>query len=523
MYWIALKMLVGDRAKFLGIVLGLTFAAALIMQQGSIFCGLMLRTCAQISDITGADLWVMEPSVRFVDDIKPLLESNLQRVRGVPGVKWAVPLYKGNARAKLTFIPDELKENMYPPDQLERERQARAEPASNPFTKVLDLIKPGIDYPAAPAARWYDARILNVIEQVILIGVDDTSMVGSPPRGSMIGSAPRGRMLVGDPEDMRRPDAVIVDRVGLAKLFPGCHLEEPFARPKESDQDYIERLHKFVQAAPEIEMNDHRAIIVGVCEASRTFQSNPVVYTLYSRTKQFIPMERKMLTFILAQTGEDENGHKIPSEVVAQRIQDQTGLGARTSENFMYKTIKYYLIYTGIPINFGITVFLGFLVGTAIAGQTFYNFTIENLKQLAPQGDGCLEHADRGDDLAPGRGGRCAGLRHRRGAFNVLRPQGGHGLARPADRAGIFHPLATAADGGRGHHHDLRAGQPALGAAGHPARAGHRLPKLIPVRGLITAFISNRKLTRCPEPCPIPLCRFRKSPIARASPSGFAS
>ena len=65
MYWIALKMLVGDRAKFLGIVLGLTFAAALITQQGSIFCGLMLRTCAQITDITGADLWVMDPSVKF--------------------------------------------------------------------------------------------------------------------------------------------------------------------------------------------------------------------------------------------------------------------------------------------------------------------------------------------------------------------------------------------------------------------------------------------------------------------------
>ena len=105
MYWIALKMLVGDRAKFLGIVLGLTFAAALITQQGSIFCGLMLRTCAQITDITGADLWVMDPSVRFVDDIKPMLESNLQRVRGVKGVKWAVPLYKGNARAKLDVRP----------------------------------------------------------------------------------------------------------------------------------------------------------------------------------------------------------------------------------------------------------------------------------------------------------------------------------------------------------------------------------------------------------------------------------
>ncbi len=44
MSWIALRMLVGDKAKFLGIVLGLTFAALLITQQGSIFCGLMLRT-----------------------------------------------------------------------------------------------------------------------------------------------------------------------------------------------------------------------------------------------------------------------------------------------------------------------------------------------------------------------------------------------------------------------------------------------------------------------------------------------
>lgn len=44
MSWIALQMLTGDRAKFFGIVMGLTFAALLITQQGSIFCGLMLRT-----------------------------------------------------------------------------------------------------------------------------------------------------------------------------------------------------------------------------------------------------------------------------------------------------------------------------------------------------------------------------------------------------------------------------------------------------------------------------------------------
>ena len=98
MCWIALKMLVGDKAKFFGIVMGLTFAALLINQQGSIFCGLMCRTAGQIYDITGADLWVMDPNVRYIDDVKPMLENNLYRVRGVEGVEWAVPLYKGNAR-----------------------------------------------------------------------------------------------------------------------------------------------------------------------------------------------------------------------------------------------------------------------------------------------------------------------------------------------------------------------------------------------------------------------------------------
>jgi putative ABC transport system permease protein len=306
MSWIALKMLTGDRAKFFGIVLGLTFAALLITQQGSIFCGLMLRTCAQITDITGADLWVMDPSVRFIDDGKPMIETNLYRVRGVAGVSWAVPLYKGIGRAK------------------------------------LNTAGPG----GAPRL---------VIEQVILLGLDDSSLVGAP-RTLYVGSYGR----------LREPDAVIVDRVGLRMLFPG----------QGGDQTEDPRsLQRFL--GREMEMNDHRAVIVGICESSRTFQTYPIVYTTYSRAKGFVPRERKPLTYILAKA---EPGHD-PAEV-AGRIRAQTGLGTHTSTQFQEMTINYYLKYTGIPINFGITVLLGFLVGTAIAGQTFYNFTIENLKQF---------------------------------------------------------------------------------------------------------------------------------------------
>src|SRR3982751_3870001 len=98
---VALKMLVGDRAKYLGIIIGLTFASLLITQQAAIFVGLMSRTFGAISDLGLPDVWVMDPKVQFIDDIKPLQDTQLLRVRGIEGVEWAVPLYKGLLKARL--------------------------------------------------------------------------------------------------------------------------------------------------------------------------------------------------------------------------------------------------------------------------------------------------------------------------------------------------------------------------------------------------------------------------------------
>src|SRR5512135_1230863 len=100
-YRIALKMLVGDRGKYLGIIMGLTFASLLITQQSSIFTGLMTRTYGSITDLSQPDIWVMDPKVLFIDDIKPLQDTELYRVRGVEGVEWAVPLYKSLLKARL--------------------------------------------------------------------------------------------------------------------------------------------------------------------------------------------------------------------------------------------------------------------------------------------------------------------------------------------------------------------------------------------------------------------------------------
>ncbi len=83
------------------------------------------------------------------------------------------------------------------------------------------------------------------------------------------------------------------------------------------------------------------------------------------------------MSFVLANPQPGLTAHE-----VCRRIESQTGLQAITNDDFAWKTIDYYMRKTGIPINFGITVLLGFIVGTAIAGQTFYLFTIENLRQF---------------------------------------------------------------------------------------------------------------------------------------------
>jgi putative ABC transport system permease protein len=55
---------------------------------------------------------------------------------------------------------------------------------------------------------------------------------------------------------------------------------------------------------------------------------------------------------------------------------------ALTRWQFFWKTIRYFLASTGIPVNFGVTIALGFIVGAAVTGQTLYLFILEGLKQF---------------------------------------------------------------------------------------------------------------------------------------------
>ncbi|MEM8757857.1 MAG: ABC transporter permease [Planctomycetota bacterium] len=284
----ALRMLLGDKTKCLGLVFGVALSTLLVCQQVSIFFGLLGRASSVIDDVREADIWVMDPSVKTIDAPFPLRDTVLQRVRGVEGVAWAVPFFRANVQV--------------------RTRE-------------------------------------GTLENAILLGIDDASLVGVPDT-----------FMIGGIEDLAMPDSIAVNPAGFRLLFPGEELS----------------------VGRTLELNDRRAKIVAIVDASPAFSANLTIFTRYSLATRYTNSGRNELSFVLAKSADPA----LQNETVA-RIAEETGLKAVTSDRFRIEAVQYILANTGIPVSFGTVVILGVLIGIAIVGLTFNQFITENLKQYA--------------------------------------------------------------------------------------------------------------------------------------------
>ena len=287
MLWIAIRMLTGDKTKFYGLLFGIAFSTLLITQQLTIFVNLIERGASGVYNEPNAQVWVMDPVSRTTDVNYAMPATALDQVRAVPGVEWAVPHLRSVASVR---------------------------------TREGEL------------------------EQVAIIGVDDTTLIGLPKS-----------LFKGSRSVLSEPDAVIIDDGGTINMF-GAGFDPVDER---------------------LELNDQRAVILGMADTIPAFTSTAVLYTKYSRALNFVPGTRNRMSFVLVGITEGET-----PEAVAQRIEAQTGLKAETREEFARAGVNFIIQNTGIPINFGITVILGFVVGVAIVGLTFSLFIRDNIKQF---------------------------------------------------------------------------------------------------------------------------------------------
>jgi putative ABC transport system permease protein len=97
---LALKMLFGDRGKYIMLVSGITFSTLLMTQFPSVFCGIMTWTYANMFN-SRAEIWVMDPKAEQSLDNKPLRDTDVNRVRSVDGVAWAAPYFQGSLQARM--------------------------------------------------------------------------------------------------------------------------------------------------------------------------------------------------------------------------------------------------------------------------------------------------------------------------------------------------------------------------------------------------------------------------------------
>ncbi len=97
---LALKLLLGDRGKFMTLVIGITFAVFLMMLMTSMFFGIIEHSAGNIINI-GARMWVMDPDVQTPQNSIPMPNYVLDAVRSIPGIDYAVPLYVGAGLVRL--------------------------------------------------------------------------------------------------------------------------------------------------------------------------------------------------------------------------------------------------------------------------------------------------------------------------------------------------------------------------------------------------------------------------------------
>ena len=303
----ALTMLMGDRAKYAGLLFGIAFTSFLVTFAMSFLSGFLTRGFALIAENPLADVWVMDPTVASVEQTTNMPASALSRVRSVEGVQSAMPLALGSAEARF------------------------------------------------PNGRFQPFQV---------IGVDDSTLGGVPP--------------MKDSETaivLRVSDAVIVDPGGTRGKLETPRLQ--------SDQwtngtPHLDAPTRPLAPGDELLVNDHRVWVAGRSEGLPRFPPRPLMYTTFSNADRILLPERRRLTFVLATAASGVSPQKL-----ATCIEEQTGLRARTADDFKADTVRWYLANSEDVEDVGWMLSLATVVGLGVTGVMLYMFTTESLWQYA--------------------------------------------------------------------------------------------------------------------------------------------
>ena len=201
---------------------------------------------------------------------------------------------------------------------------------------------PGVAAAEKIIVRWTDwKRPDGRQESVQIVGLNPDVDLARP-----------WNLVQGDVEDLKKPDAVILDDIYKDKLG--------------------------VSGAGELfEIRGHRARVVGFTHGIRSFTTSPYVFTTFKRAQDYATIAGDQTVFILVKTSPGADVGQVRQGILDHVKDVEVFAGAE----FSRMTQFYWMFTTGAGVAVLLAAVLGLVVGFVVVAQTIYATTMDHLKE----------------------------------------------------------------------------------------------------------------------------------------------
>jgi putative ABC transport system permease protein len=202
---------------------------------------------------------------------------------------------------------------------------------------------PGVEEAQKIISRWTQwKRADGRQESVQIIGINPDSSLARP-----------WNLVSGSVEDLKRPNAVIMDEIYKPKLG-------------------VTRVGEL------FEIHEHRARVVGFTHGIRSFTTSPYVFTTFKNAEDFTGLPEDQTIFILVKVAPGASVAQVRGEILAN-VKD---VEVFTSKRFSHMTQFYWMFTTGAGVAVLLAAILGLVVGFVVVAQTIYATTVDHLKEF---------------------------------------------------------------------------------------------------------------------------------------------
>lgn len=161
------------------------------------------------------------------------------------------------------------------------------------------------------------------------------------------------------------------------------HLTEGKVRDlKASDTIIIDEIYReklgVTSLGQTVEINNHRARVVGFTRNVRSFTTNPRVFTSFKNAQNYARLNEDQTNYILVKSAPGLDARALKREL-ASRLED---VEVYTNSEFARKTQVYWLFSTGAGVGILVAALMGLIVGVVVVAQTIYATTIDHIREF---------------------------------------------------------------------------------------------------------------------------------------------